>query len=535
MSDAAEIPPEELLDPGTILVDRYRVDRVLGRGGMGVVYAGTHLRLGRAIAIKVLGAGWSRRSVFRRRFEAEARAAGAAGHPNIIEVLDIGELPDGRLFSVMERVDGVDLYSLANAEGPLAIDRVVHLLAEIAYGLRAAHRCGIVHRDLKAENVMVRSLPEGEVVKILDFGIAAGVTAPGPDGKRMTRPGMAIGTPEYMAPEQVDGDDPSPRFDIYAFGVVAFELLTGRLPIEDDVPMRLMARKCNEPARRVDEFRPDVPAVLVQLIDDCLQIDPEGRPQSMDEVLARLEPIAPRVTGPAIAPARPAAKAPAAPPTIHATPPLPAPGDRRQRALVMGSVLVAAGLALAAWVAKRVDVPGEGSQASDLAPASTAPAATPNADAPTAKAAVTDLAVEPAPKPTPASRSSGDRASDPAPGGERPAAPVLVAAETGGTSARESAPTASGGPDTDPRGAVGSAHCAAVRARADDARRAHDWEGMLRAAREDACWKSRARRTKALTQAYMELGRFGECARAGRRSKDPDVERWVSLCERRAG
>jgi serine/threonine-protein kinase len=444
----------------------------------------------------------------------------------------------------MEQVDGMDLFTLVQTSPPLSIERVVHLLREIANGLRAAHRCGIVHRDLKPENVMVRALPEGEVVKILDFGIAAGVTTPGADGKRMTRVGMAIGTPAYMAPEQVDGDDPSPRFDIYALGVVGFELLTGRLPIEDDVPMRLMARKCNETAPRVDALREDVPPALADLIADCLQIDPDARPQSVEDVLDRLASVIPpqgprrERDGPVVdgdASARTPATAPRQKAATPAHGPPPTTTRSRWLEVAVGSAIVVLGLGAVWAVAGRG---GSGEASAAVSEATSSPKASPTDVSPGPPA--TEMPPSPIEHgedpPTPASDATS---SAPAVAHEEEAPSVAPAPASAPAPAPASAPPSPGfdAADGKPRtgAAAGGKHCATVRTRAEDARRAQDWQSLLRAAREAECWRSRAKRTKALTRAYMELGRFGDCVRAGRHSRDPDVERWVTLCERRAG
>ncbi|HLT40304.1 MAG TPA: serine/threonine-protein kinase, partial [Enhygromyxa sp.] len=282
----------ELLTPGQLIADRYQVGNVVGRGAMGIVYTGVHVRVGRRVAIKVLTEAWSNHPKVRERFEAEARAASAAGHPNVIQVLDVGELPDSRLYSVMEFIDGSNLYHLLWAEHPLSLTRACRLVRDAAFGVRAAHARGVIHRDLKLENVMVQSLPEGELVKVLDFGIAAGVVV---QKQRATGAGMALGTPEYMAPEQVNGESPTVRFDIYALGVMLFELLSKRLPIEADNPLLLMARKGADPAPRVSTLRPEVPPALDQLIADCLEIDPDQRPQSCEEFVERLTAVLTRL------------------------------------------------------------------------------------------------------------------------------------------------------------------------------------------------------------------------------------------------
>ncbi|HVI04173.1 MAG TPA: serine/threonine-protein kinase, partial [Enhygromyxa sp.] len=305
MSDSERLPP------GRLIADRYRVGEIVGRGAMGIVYAGEHVRVGRRVAIKVLTRAWSNEASVRQRFEAEARAASAAGHPNVIQVLDVGELPDQRLYLVMEFVDGRDLNSLLWAEGPLSLARACRLVRDTAFAVRAAHARGVIHRDLKLENVMVQSLPEGEVVKVLDFGIAAGVVTA---TQRATAAGMALGTPETMAPEQVDGKPPTVSFDIYALGVMLFELLTKRLPIEAEHPLMLMAIKQHQVAPRVASLRPEVSPALDQLIADSLEIDPSRRPPSCDAFLVRLNeviatladvPTKTRATMPSAPPPRP--------------------------------------------------------------------------------------------------------------------------------------------------------------------------------------------------------------------------------------
>ncbi|HEY8375018.1 MAG TPA: serine/threonine-protein kinase, partial [Nannocystis sp.] len=190
------------ISPGTILVDRYRVLQVLGRGGMGHVYLGEHLEIGRKVAIKVLLSRWSETESIVRRFKAEARTASSIGHPNIVQVFDAGSLPDGRLFLVMEYLPGRDLEVEMIEVGRFEVERACHLMRQIALALGAGHRAGIIHRDLKPGNVMLVEQGGEEVVKVLDFGIAANAGLVLKSGERLTDPGSLMGTPEYMAPEQ---------------------------------------------------------------------------------------------------------------------------------------------------------------------------------------------------------------------------------------------------------------------------------------------------------------------------------------------
>jgi serine/threonine protein kinase len=292
---------KELIEPGTVIADRYRVLSRLGRGGMGYVYLGEHVTVGRSVAIKVLTHDWSRTNSVAQRFRAEARAASAAGHPNIVEVFDAGELADGRLYLVMEFLTGRNLYEEVQTVGPLPVARACHIMRDVGRAIRAAHEVGIIHRDLKPDNVMLvdRGRDEGELVKVLDFGISS--SAERAEGEqRLTTVGQALGTPEYMAPEQAKGHQPDERFDIYALGVMFFELLTGDPPFHGTNVFEIVTRKTSEAAASVASKRDDIPEPLVELVDDCLSVNPKQRPQTAQLFLARLEDVLrglPRETG----------------------------------------------------------------------------------------------------------------------------------------------------------------------------------------------------------------------------------------------
>ncbi|MCB9567260.1 MAG: serine/threonine protein kinase [Myxococcales bacterium] len=286
-------PPDiEHIEPGTIIAERYRVVSRIGRGGMGTVYLGEHTTVGRRVAIKVLTHQWSRNELVAKRFRAEARAASAAGHPNIIEVFDAGELPDGRLYLVMEYLTGRNLYDEIQDLGTLSVGRACRIIRAVGRAIRAAHEVGIIHRDLKPDNVMFVPLPEGEgeTVKVLDFGISAGAER-SESQARLTIPGHALGTPEYMAPEQAKGKDATESFDLYALGVMLFETLVGEPPFVSNNLVEIMARKSTERAPSLAEKRPDLPRSLIQLVDDCLEIDPAKRPPSARDFLIRLEEV----------------------------------------------------------------------------------------------------------------------------------------------------------------------------------------------------------------------------------------------------
>ncbi|HRI06301.1 MAG TPA: serine/threonine-protein kinase, partial [Nannocystaceae bacterium] len=286
-------PPDiEHIEPGTIIAERYRVINRIGRGGMGTVYLGEHTTVGRKVAIKVLTHQWSRNELVAKRFRAEARAASAAGHPNIIEVFDAGELPDGRLYLVMEYLTGRNLYDEIQELGTLPVGRACRIIRAVARAIRAAHEVGIIHRDLKPDNVMFVPLPEGEgeTVKVLDFGISAGAER-SESQARLTIPGHALGTPEYMAPEQAKGKEATELFDIYAVGVMLFETLVGEPPFVSNNLVEIMARKSTERAPSLGEKRPDLPRNLIQLVDDTLEIDPGKRPQTARDFIVRLEDV----------------------------------------------------------------------------------------------------------------------------------------------------------------------------------------------------------------------------------------------------
>jgi eukaryotic-like serine/threonine-protein kinase len=263
-----ELPPTE--DPllGTLVGGRYRIVGVIGEGGMGKVYDGTHEGLGRPVAIKVLGAAWASDDATIRRFHREARTASSVGHRAIVDVYDLGRLDDGRPYLVMERLDGASFADLLDVHGFLPPDRVAHLVLQVASALDAVHAHGIVHRDIKPENLIALEDPEGgpEQVKLLDFGLAA-FAIPSPEAARLTRHGQMHGTPHYMAPESGEESLPDYRADVYSLAVVAFELLTGFVPFDSKNPLQILTRKMHEdPPTLLDrggmEFSDEVERVI---------------------------------------------------------------------------------------------------------------------------------------------------------------------------------------------------------------------------------------------------------------------------------
>ncbi len=302
--DAPPVPAPDAghEDPriGLLLKDTYRVLRKLGEGGMGSVYLAEHCSIGKKVAIKVLGDAYLHRPELSERFLREARAAAMIESDHVIEIHDFGTTPDGAAFFVMEYLQGEDLAHLLAREGALPWTRVRPILLQLCAALQAAHDRGIYHRDIKPENCyrLTRS-GDGDTIKILDFGIAKVLTDEADGGKQLTRTGMIFGTPDYMSPEQAQGSPHDHRVDIYATGVLLFELLTADRPFHADTFMGLLNKHMFEPPPRPSSVAPglEIPAEVEAIILKALQKDPALRFQSMNEFAA-----AARATGSGAAP-----------------------------------------------------------------------------------------------------------------------------------------------------------------------------------------------------------------------------------------
>jgi serine/threonine protein kinase len=268
--------PDPALAPGT-MVGEYRVEGLVGEGGMGQVYGAVHPVIGKRAAIKVLLPEICRNQQMVERFVMEARAVNQIGHPNIVDVFAFGALPDGRQYMVMEWLRGMSLSDRLKRGIP-TIPETCDILYAVAAALDAAHAAGIIHRDLKPHNVyLVEVRGSKPLVKLLDFGL---VKLSDNDDPRMerTRAGALLGTPAYMSPEQALGKGVDTRSDNYAFGVLAFEMLTGRLPFIEDTAMALLVAHMQQPPSLPSSAAPGIPPELDRLVLALLAKDPAARP-----------------------------------------------------------------------------------------------------------------------------------------------------------------------------------------------------------------------------------------------------------------
>ena len=271
---------------GQVLGERYRILTRIGAGGMGTVYRAEHIVLCKRVAVKVLRPELSLEEELVRRFQREAIAASQIGQENIVDVTDFGRTARGELYFVMEELDGESLRQILASCGPLPVDRALRILSQLCRALAAAHARGIVHRDLKPDNVVVVQRTDGsELVKVVDFGVSQ--SGPG-GGGRITRAGMILGTPEYMAPEQGTSAMVDHRADVYGFGVLAYEMFTGKPPFHGETSLgTLLAHQTLLP-QPPSRHRPDIPADVDVLIVRALAKRPDARQQTMLEMATEL-------------------------------------------------------------------------------------------------------------------------------------------------------------------------------------------------------------------------------------------------------
>ncbi len=278
------------------LGDRYDIDRELGRGGMGAVYLARDKRLGRPVALKVLPDEMAGAAGVRDRFLRETRTAASFSHPNIVPVYSIEE-GDGVLAYAMAYVEGESLADRVKRSGPLTIRETVKLLQDAGYALAYAHGRGVVHRDIKPDNIMLERASGRAMV--MDFGISRGIAAaPAGATQALTRIGEVVGTPEYMSPEQATGDNVDGRSDLYSLGLTAYFALTGRPAITGDTTGRILARQITEQVPPIQSVRADTPQALAAAIDRCVMKDAADRFQTGEELVETID--AAKLTGPEI-------------------------------------------------------------------------------------------------------------------------------------------------------------------------------------------------------------------------------------------
>jgi len=446
-SDRVWCPPPRGDEPsyvGHVIDNRYVVDALIARGGMGVVYRCSHRLIGKKFAVKIIRSDMAQLPDAARRFLMEAKAASAIGNEHIIDIVDYGTLPDGSAYLVMELLEGVPLSDLIARHESLSIARIVRIAIQVCEGLRAAHDAGIVHRDLKPENIFLLRRTSGDFVKILDFGIAK--MAPG--GEPLTKRGLIVGTPHYMAPEQAAGATVDARGDIYSLGVILFELATGRVPFDATHYMAVLAKHMSEPPPRLpmntwpQQLAPEFESLVLR----CLAKRPELRFQSMTEVIVALERLG-RLSVEArlvVEPLPPLDRLPDAVLETGGQSSLPAAGrsvitarERRSTGLAIGGSVLLLALFVSLW-----RMGGDGAGDGITGVARLAPGLDPGA--PTLAATLTDASSEMTPLPFlpeyPTPRPG-------APGSTAPQAPPAPAAATALPTAslvREGAPIAQG-------------------------------------------------------------------------------------------
>lgn len=283
---------------GQVISAKYRIEQLIGEGGMGRVYRATQLALGKTVVLKILRQRLLADARTVARFHREARAASRLSHPNSISILDFGQA-NRTLYIAMELVAGRDLHQVLSTDWPLPERRVIHIVTQVLSALADAHSAGIIHRDLKPENIMVeqrRGVPD--FVKVLDFGIAKILDARGEDAKELTRTGFVCGTPEYMSPEQAKGGRLDARSDLYAVGILLYQLTTGLLPFEADSPVEFATKHLSAEPPPPSKRRPEahISVALERLILKALAKNPDDRPQSAEGFRSELIQISMHVS-----------------------------------------------------------------------------------------------------------------------------------------------------------------------------------------------------------------------------------------------
>ncbi|HEX6650088.1 MAG TPA: protein kinase [Pyrinomonadaceae bacterium] len=274
---------------GTTLAGKYRIDARLNEGGMGTVYRGTHVLMDKTVAIKVLRPSLAADEKIVARFSREARAASRISHPNALSVTDFGEDDSGHVYLVMEYLSGKTLKQVIRDQGTLPLARVVEITRQIGEALNAAHTQGVVHRDLKSDNIMLLDTMTGDHAKVLDFGIAKINEPEGNVDTGLTAPNLVIGTPQYMSPEQCSQEtEIDARSDIYSLGVILYEMLVGHVPFSGDSATMVMMKHLQEPVPSVMDERDDVPAAVARVVARAMAKVRDNRYQTVAELVEDL-------------------------------------------------------------------------------------------------------------------------------------------------------------------------------------------------------------------------------------------------------
>ncbi len=293
MSAVARVAIKDALRPGSVLSGKIRIERVVGRGSMGVVFEATDLPLQRRVAVKVMAPGRANDEEARKRFLREARAAVRLSSQHVTRLIDVGELHDGTPYLVMEYLVGSTLEEVLQRDGVPPIDVAIDWVLQALDGVAAAHRAGFVHRDLKPENLFLAERPgRPPIVKVLDFGTVKDLVT---KSTKLTRTGSTMGSPAYMAPEQVRAENIDQRVDVWAMGVTLYELVTGRLPFGGESVPQTLAAILRDAPLPLRVHRPEAPPELQAVIDRALSKDPAGRYPSATEMLGDLSLVRSRI------------------------------------------------------------------------------------------------------------------------------------------------------------------------------------------------------------------------------------------------
>ena len=452
-------------------VGRYRIERLIARGGMGSVYLARHLDLHRSVALKVLTPGpeLDDDGRFEDRFRLEAETLASLKHDNIVTLFDYEKTPDGRYYLALEYIDGPRFTDLLR-QGPMAPEHVVRLILQVLRALRYAHKKGVVHRDLKPSNLLIEFDDEGEErVKVVDFGLVKVLE----DDQSLTRAGLILGSPHCMSPEQIRGEDIDHRTDIYAIGVLLFRSLTGEWPFHGDTSTATMIAHINNPIPRFAAVAPAVavPPALESVVRRCLAKSPDRRPADAPSLMQELkvamgDPTMTTLTD-VSQPSEPhtLAEAEATRP-IDLPAPRPAAPPSRVRPFFIGALVavVLGGIVFVAWSAGRqgahlpfpeTDAPAPTAEALRAGPARAPtadpvgdPAALPVRAAPPAPAAAPDdPAADPTAPPGPVAPEGGAPEGGAPPAGSRPATAPAVGPEDATPAPPK--PRRAGGPPAD--------------------------------------------------------------------------------------